>query len=206
MKTGIKPLTEKKNGFKAVIGSSAGFTLVELLIALIVSLILAAAALPAAYNYIQSTETLKTIKEMKAIAQAENLFYSSNTIPLSCTVTVSGTNYDETELYHIYTTNFPDLANSGSLAPDAKGVNYFGQNYYLQPAYSNITVNSNNYCVRQAGILVYTFIPLPYAGVIKSVPGTFDIGVSGNMEEIGYYAIPNKGNEPEQDYILKYNW
>jgi hypothetical protein len=91
------------------------------------------------------------------------------------------------------------------LAPEAADVNYFGQNYYLQPAYSNITVNSNNYCVRQAGILVYTFIPLSDAGVIKSVSGAFDIGESGNWEEVGYYAIP-KENNPQQDVALKYNW
>ena len=197
MKTGIKPLTEKEK--------RSGFTLFELLITLIVSLILAAAALPAAYNYIQQTEAVKTIKEMKAIANAENLFYSSNTTPLSCTVTVGGTNYPETELYHIYTTNFPDLVNSGSLAPGANDVNYFGQNYYLRPAYSGITVNQNNYCIRQAGILVYTFIPLSEAETVSSVSGAFDMGISGDMEEVGYYAIP-KESYPEQDATLKYNW
>ena len=205
MKTGIKPLTEKENRFKAVIKSPAGFTLFELLITLVVSLILTAAVLPAAYNYIRQTEAVKTIKEMKSIADAENLFYESNTQPLGCTVTVGGSNYPETELYHIYTANFPDLVNSGSLAPGANDVNYFGQNYYLQPAYSSITVNQNNYCVRQAGILVYTFIPLSEAGTVNIVSGAFDMGVSGNMEEVGYYAIP-KENDPEQDATLKYNW
>lgn len=183
----------------------SGFTLAELIITLVVSAALTAMAIPAAYNYIQSTEAVKTVKEMKSIAQAENLFYESNTQALPCTVTVGGTNYNETELYHIYTADFTDLVNSGSLAQGAGDVNYFGQDYYLQPAYSSISINSNNYCVRQAGILVYTFIPLEFKGVVNTVSGAFEMGVSGNMEEIGYYAIPKEGN-PEQDAVLKYNW
>ena len=205
MKTDIKPLTNKKDGFKSPISGRDGFTLAELVITLAVSAVLAAMALPTAYNYIQSTEAVKTVKEMKAIAQAENLFYESNTQALPCTVTVGGTNYDETELYHIYTANFPDLVNSGSLAAAASDANYFGQDYYLQPAYSGIIINSNNYCVRQAGILVYTFIPLEFKGAVSGISGAFDMGVSGNMEEIGYYAIPAENN-PELDATLKYNW
>ena len=205
MKTGIKPLTERKDGLKSYIGRQGGFTLMELIITLALSAVLAAMTLPSAYNYIQSQEAIKTVSEMKNIASAENLFYSSNTTPLFCTVTVGGTNYNETELYHIYTANFSDLVNSGSLAPDASGVNYFGQSYYLQPAYSGITQNSNNYCVRSAGILVYTLIPIEFKGAVSGVSGAFDMGASGNMEEIGYYAIP-KENEPEEDATLKYNW
>lgn len=205
MKTGRKPLTDKKDGLKPYIGSSAGFTLLEILIVIAIGLILSAATLPVAYNYIRQSEAIKTVKEMKAIAQAENLFYESNTQALPCTVTVGGTNYNETELYHIYTVNFSDLVNSGSLAAAAKGTNYFGQDYYLEPAYSGITINSNNYCVRQAGILVYTFIPLEFKGAVSGVSGAFDMGVSGNMEEIGYYAIPEENN-PGQDAVLKYNW
>ena len=205
MKTDIKPLTDKKDGLKPLIKGRDGFTLAELVITLVVSAILSAMAIPAAYNYIRQAEAVKTVKEMKAIAQAENLFYESNTQALPCTVTVGGTNYNETELYHIYTVSFSDLVNSGSLAAAAKGTNYFGQEYYLEPAYSNITINSNNYCVRQAGILVYTFIPLEFRGAVSGVSGAFDMGVSGNMEEIGYYAIPEENN-PGQDAVLKYNW
>jgi hypothetical protein len=161
--------------------------------------------IPYAYNYIQQTEAVKTITEMKSIADAENLFYESNTQQLSCTVTVGGSNYPETELYHIYTANFSDLINSGSLAPDADDSNYFGRDYYLQPAYSSITVNLNNYCVRQAGVLVYTYIPVQFSGAVKQVSGAFVIGASGNWEEVGYYAIPQEFN-PEQDAVLKYNW
>jgi hypothetical protein len=133
------------------------------------------------------------------------LFYQSNTTPLSCTVSVGGTNYPEDELYHIYTANFSDLINSGTLAKDVSGVNYFGQDFYFRPVYSNIIVNSNNYCVRSAGILVYTYIPIQYAGAVKSVSGAFDLGTSGNMEEVGYYDIPVESN-PEMDATLKYNW
>ncbi|MCL4497289.1 MAG: prepilin-type N-terminal cleavage/methylation domain-containing protein [Deltaproteobacteria bacterium] len=201
MQSGIKLLRTKIKGLKR----KDGFTLAELIITLVVSAILSAMAIPAAYNYIQTTEAVKTVKEMKSLAQAENLFYESNTQALPCTVTVGGTNYSETELYHIYTANFSDLVNSGSLAAAAKGTNYFGQDYYLQPAYSAITVNSNNYCVRQAGILVYTFIPLEFKGAVSGISGAFDMGVSGNMEEIGYYAIPQEENS-EQDAVLKYNW
>ncbi len=199
---GIKPLTTKNKGS---LGRISGFTLIELIITLVVSAALTAMAIPSAYNYIRQAEAVKTVKEMKSIAQAENLFYESDTQPLSCTVTVGGTNYNETELYHVYTDNFSDLVNSGSLAIGASDTNYFGQEYYLEPAYSSITVNSNNYCVRQAGILVYTFIPLEFKGAVHTVPGAFDIGISGNMEEIGYYAIPQEDN-PEQDAVLKYNW
>ena len=202
MTLSIKPLTTKNKGS---LGRIDGFTLAELIITLAVSAVLAAMAIPAAYNYIRQTEAVKTVKEMKAIAQSENLFYESNTQALPCTVTVGGTNYNETELYHIYTANFSDLVNSGSLAAAAKGTNYFGQDYYLEPAYSSITVNSNNYCVRQAGILVYTFIPLEFKGAVNNISGAFDMGVSGNMEEIGYYAIPEENN-PEIDATLKYNW
>ncbi len=202
MTLSIKPLTTKNKGS---LGRISGFTLAELIITLAVSATLTAMAIPAAYNYIRQAEAVKTIKEMKAIAQAENLFYESNTQPLSCTVTVGGTNYNETELYHIYTANFPDLVNSGSLAAAASDTNYFGQEYYLEPAYSSITVNSNNYCVRQAGILVYTFIPLKFKSAVSGVSGAFDMGVSGNMEEIGYYAIPEENNS-EEDATLKYNW
>ena len=203
MKIGIKPLTNKKAGLK--IGRRDGFTLVELIITIVVSLVLTAIALPTAYNYIQQTGAVKTVKEMKSIAQAENLYYESNTQSLSCTVTVGGSNYPETESYHIYTANFSDLVNFGSLAPDAGGVNYFGQAYILQPAYSGITVNPNNYCVRQAGILVHTLIPPEFKGAVTQVPGAFDMGVSGNWEEVGYYAIAQENN-PEQDAALKYNW
>ena len=205
MKIGIKPLTERKDGLKSVIGRRNGFTLMELVITLAVSLVLTALALPSAYNYIQSQEAIKTVSEMKNIASAENLFYESNTQQLNCTVTVGGSNYPETELYHIYTANFSDLVNSGSLAQGASGVNYFGQNYYLQPAYTSITQNSNNYCVRQAGILVFTLIPIEFKGAVSGVSGAFDIGASGNMEEIGYYAIPQENN-PEEDATFKYNW
>jgi prepilin-type N-terminal cleavage/methylation domain-containing protein len=205
MKTDSLPLTDKKDGLKSHIRRRDGFTLAELVITLVVSAVLAAMVIPAAYNYIQSTEAVKTVKEMKAIAQAENLFYESNTQALPCTVTAYGTNYNETELYHIYTTNFSDLINSGSLAAGAKGTNYFGQDYYLEPEYSSITVNSNNYCVRQAGIEVTTYIPVQFAGAVKHVPGAFDIGVSGNYEEVGYYAIAQE-NSSEQDAVLKYNW
>ena len=202
MNSGIKPLRVKNKGF---LPSVEGFTLVELIITIVISLALAAMAIPAAYNYIQSTEAVKTVKEMKAIAQAEELFYQSNTTPLGCTVNVSGTNYNETELYHIYTPNFSDLINAGVLAAASSGENYFGQEYYLQPAYSNISVNSNNYCVRSSGILVYTYIPVEFKGVVSGVSGAFDMSSSGNWEEIGYYAI-SKENYPEQDAVLKYNW
>ena len=201
MQPNIKLLRTKIKGLKR----KDGFTLMELIIVLAVSAILSAMAIPYAYNYIQQTEAVKVVKEMKAIALAENLFYESNAQPLGCTVTVGGSNYPETELYHIYTANFSDLINSGNLAPGANDVNYFGQNYYLQPAYSGITVNLNNYCVRQAGILVYTFIPLEFKGAVSGVSGAFDVGASGNMEEIGYYAIPRENN-PEQDAVIKYNW
>ena len=205
MKTDIKPLIDKKVGLKSRINGRDGFTLAELIITLAVSAVLAAMAIPAVYNYIQSTEAVKTVKEMKAIAQAENLFYENNTQALQCTVSVGGTNYNETELYHIYTANFADIVNSGSLAAGASDVNYFGQDYYLQPAYSSITVNSNNYCVRSSGILVYTYIPVEFAGAVKQVPGAFDIGTSGNWEEVGYYSIPLENNQ-ELDATLKYNW
>ena len=198
----IKLFTTKNKGS---LRRRDGFTLIELIITLAVSAVLAAMTLPSAYNYIQSQEAIKTVKEMKAIASAENLFYESNTQQLSCTVTVGGSNYPETELYHIYTANFSDLVNSGSLAQGASGVNYFGQDYYLKPAYSGITQNSNNYCVRQAGILVYTLIPIEFKGAVSGVSGAFDMGASGNMEEIGYYAIP-KENNPEEDATFKYNW
>ena len=201
MQPNIKLLRTKIKGLKR----KEGFTLIELIIVLAVSAILSAMAIPAAYNYIQSNEAIKTVKEMKEVALAENLFYASNTQALQCTVSVGGTNYNETELYHIYTSNFSDLVNSGSLAPGAGGVNYFGQNYYLQPAYSSINQNSNNYCVRQAGILVYTLIPIEFKGAVSGVSGAFDMGASGNMEEIGYYTIP-KENNPEEDAIFKYNW
>lgn len=185
--------------------NKSGFTLIEILVALVISIILSASTLIVYYNYIQSTEAIKTIKEMKSIADAENLFYESNTTPISCTVTVGGTNYPETELYHIYTSNFSDLINSGDLASDVKDVNYFSQSYYLQPTYSAITVNKNNYCVRESSILVYTYIPVSESDVVKTVPGAFDISVSGNMEEVGYYSI-TKENDSEQDATLKYNW
>ena len=199
----IKPLTSKKRGFP---GSNSGFTLIELIITLTVSLILTAMVIPYAYNYIQRTQALKTVKEMKAIANAENLFYANNTQSLNCTVTVSGTNYNETELYHIYTSNFQDLINSGSLANDASDINYFGYAYGLNPDYSPITVNPNNYCVRQAGIEITTYIPAEFAGIVKDVPGAFDIGINGNTEEVGYYMIPRGPDEPEQAAMLKYNW
>ena len=202
MRIGIKPLTIKNKG--SLLGVE-GFTLAELIITIVISLILAAMAIPTAYNYIQFNEAIKTVKEMKAIAQAEELFYQSNTTPIGCTVTVGGTKYNETELYHIYTANFSDLVNSGVLAPSASGENYFGQGYYLQPAYSNISVNSNNYCIRSAGILVYTYIPIQYAGAVKSVFGAFDMSATGNWEEIAYYAVPAENNS-EQDFVLKYNW
>lgn len=202
MTLGIKPLTIKNKGY--LLGVE-GFTLAELIITIVISLILAAMAIPTTYNYIQFNEAIKTVKEMKSIGQSENLFYQSNTTPLPCTVTVGGTNYNETELYHIYTANFSDLVNSGVLAPSASGENYFGQDYYLRPAYSNISVNSNNYCIRSAGILVYTYIPIRYAGTVKSVSGAFDMSATGNWEEIGYYAVPAENN-PEQDAVLKYNW
>ncbi|MDA8299755.1 MAG: prepilin-type N-terminal cleavage/methylation domain-containing protein [Deltaproteobacteria bacterium] len=201
MQPNIKLLRIKIKGLKR----KDGFTLIELIIVLAVSAILSAMVIPYAYNYTQQTEAVKTVKEMKSIADAENLFYESNTQPLACTVTVGGSNYNETELYHIYTANFSDLINSGSLAPGAGDVNYFGQNYYLQPAYSSITVNLNNYCVRQAGVLVYTYIPVEFAGAVKQIPGAFNVGVSGNWEEVGYYAIPRENN-PERDAVLKYNW
>ncbi|MDA8273576.1 MAG: prepilin-type N-terminal cleavage/methylation domain-containing protein [Deltaproteobacteria bacterium] len=201
MQPNIKPLRTKIKG----LNRKDGFTLIELIIVISVSAALAAMTIPYMYNYIQQTEAVKTIKEMKSIADAENLFYESNTQALSCTVTVGGTNYKETELYHIYTANFGDLINSGSLAPGASDMNYFGQNYYLRPVYTAITVNSNNYCVRQAGIEVTTYIPVEFAGAIKQVLGAVGIGVSGNWEEVGYYAIPQENN-PEQDAVLKYNW
>ena len=202
MRIGIKPLTIKNKG--SLLGVE-GFTLAELIITIVISLILAAMAIPTAYNYIQFNEAIKTVKEMKAIAQAEELFYQSNTTPIGCTVTVGGTNYNETELYHIYTANFSDLVNSGVLAPSASGENYFGQDYYLEPVYSNISVNSNNYCVRESGILVYTYIPIQYKGAVGLIAGAFDAGVNGNMEEIAYYAVPAENNS-EQDFVLKYNW
>ena len=205
MKTGKKPLIDKKDGLKSPISGRDGFTLAELIITLVVSAILSAMTIPAAYNYIRQAEAVKTVKEMKAIAQAENLFYESNTQALPCTVTVGGTNYNETELYHIYTVNFSDLVNSGSLAAAAKGTNYFGQDYYLEPVYSNISVNLNNYCVRESGILVYTYIPVQYKGAVSLIPGAFDIGISGNMEEIGYYMTSKESNS-EKDITLKYNW
>lgn len=198
----IKPLRIKNKGSLLEID---GFTLIELLIALVVSAILTAVAVPVVSNYINSQQALKTVKELKSIAKAENLFYASNTQALPCTVNVDGTNYNETELYHIYTANFSNLINSGYLSPDASGENYFGQEFYLRPAYSSISVNSNNYCVRSAGILVYTYIPVKFKGAISSVSGAFDIAANGNMEEIGYYAI-SRENNTEQDATLKYNW
>ena len=201
MQPNIKLLRTKIKGLKR----KDGFTLMELIIVLAVSAVLSAMVIPYAYNYIQQTEAVKTITEMKSIADAENLFYESNTQALGCTVTVGGTNYNETELYHIYTANFPDLINSGSLANSASDMNYFGQAYYLEPAYSAITANPNNYCVRQAGVLVYTFIPFRFAGSVSVVPGAFVIGASGNWEEVGYYTIPQEDNS-EQDDVLKYNW
>ena len=185
--------------------NNKGFTLIELIIALVISGILTAIAMPVYSNYIQSQKAIKTVKEMRSIARAENLYYQSNTVPMTCTVTVGGTNYPETENYHIYTSNFSDLTNTGMLGVLSGGVNPFGQDYYLEPVYSNISVNSNNYCVRESGILVYTYIPIQYKGAVSLIAGAFDIGVSGNMEEIGYYAIPQENNS-EQDAVLKYNW
>ena len=182
-----------------------GFTLIELIIAIVISGILTAISIPIAYNYIQSQKAIKTVKEMKSIAQAENLYYQSNTVPMTCSVTVSGTNYNETENYHIYTSSFSNLTNMGMLGVLSSGVNPFGQDYYLEPVYSNISVNSNNYCVRESGILVYTYIPIQYKGAVALIAGAFDAGVNGNMEEIAYYAVPAENNS-EQDFVLKYNW
>ena len=192
----------KNKGFLKRLG---GFTLIELIITLALSAVLSAMAIPAAYNYIEWSQAVKTVKEMKAIAAAENLFYQSNTTPLGCTITIFETNYNETELYHIYTPNFSDLVNAGALGNTASDINYFGQNYYLQPVYGGITVNLNNYCVRSAGILVYTYIPVQFKGAVSGVSGAFVLGASGNMEEIGYYMIPEENN-PERDVTLKYNW
>ena len=185
--------------------NNKGFTLIELIIALVISGILTAISIPIAYNYIQSQKAIKTVKEMRSIARAENLYYQSNTVPMTCTVTVGGTNYPETENYHIYTSNFSDLTNTGMLGVLSGGVNPFGRDYYLEPVYSNISVNSNNYCVRESGILVYTYIPIQYKGAVGLIAGAFDAGVNGNMEEIAYYAVPAENNS-EQDFVLKYNW
>ena len=182
-----------------------GFTLVELIIAIVISGILAAISIPALSNYIELQHAIKTVKEMKSIAQAENLYYENNTVPMSCTVTVSGTNYNETENYHIYTSNFTDLTSNGMLGTLSSDVNYFGQPYTLEPVYYNITVNPNNYCIRESGILVYTYIPVQYKGAVSTIPGAFDMGASGHFEEVGYYATP-KENNPEEDTTLKYNW
>jgi prepilin-type N-terminal cleavage/methylation domain-containing protein len=183
-----------------------GFTLIELIIALVISGILTAMSIPIAYNYIQSQKAIKTVREMKSIAQAENLYYQSNTVPMTCSVTVSGTNYNETENYHIYTSSFSNLTNMGMFGVLSSGVNPFGQDYYLEPVYSNISVNSNNYCVRESGILVYTYIPIQYKGAVSLIAGAFDMGANGsNMEEVGYYLTPNENNS-EQDFVLKYNW
>ncbi|MHB1547002.1 MAG: type II secretion system protein [bacterium] len=184
---------------------SNGFTLVEVIIAIAVSAIFAALIIPPAINYINTHEALKTVQELKEIASAEQMFYEDNTTPLSCTVTVSGTNYPETELYHIYTSNFSDLINSGVLENTDSDVNYFGQAYVLSPEYSPITQNLNNYCIRQAGIEVTTYIPVQYVGAVKTVPGAFEIAQSGSMAEIGYYNIALETN-PEEHANLKYNW
>lgn len=183
----------------------SGFTLIELLITIVISGILTAIAIPVYYNYAQSQKALKTVKEMRNIARAENLYYENNVVPMTCTVTVSGTNYNETENYHIYTSNFSDLTANGMLGVLSGGVNAFGQAYYLEPVYSSISVNSNNYCVRESGILVYTYIPIQYKGSVGLIPGAFDMGVNGNMEEVGYYLTP-KENNPEGNFVLKYNW
>ncbi len=202
MRIGIKLLTIKNKGSLSRI---EGFTLVELIITIVISLVLVAMALPAVSNYIKTTEALKTVKEMRSIAQAENLYYENNTVPMTCTVTVSGTNYNETENYHIYTSNFSDLTANGMLGVLSGDVNAFGQAYYLEPVYSNISANSNNYCVRESGILVYTYIPIQYKGSVGLIPGAFDMGANGNMEEVGYYLTP-KENNPEGNFVLKYNW
>ncbi len=182
-----------------------GFTLIELLISIIISGIIAAIAMPIVANYINSQKAIKVVKEMRSIAKAENLYYENNSVPMSCTVTVSGTNYNETENYHIYTSNFSDLTSGGMLGVLSEDVNAFGQAYYLEPVYSAISVNSNNYCIRESGILVYTYIPVQYKGSVGLIPGAFDMGVNGNMEEVGYYLTP-KENNPEGNFVLKYNW
>jgi prepilin-type N-terminal cleavage/methylation domain-containing protein len=181
-----------------------GFTLIELLLAIVVSGILTAITIPALSNYINSQHAIKTVKELRSIAKAENLYYENNSVPMSCTVTVSGTNYNETENYHVYTSAFSNLTN-GMLGTLSSDVNYFGQDYYLEPVYSNIIVNSNNYCIRESGILVYTYIPIQYKGAVSLIPGAFDMGINGNLEEVGYYLTP-KENNPEEDITLKYNW
>jgi prepilin-type N-terminal cleavage/methylation domain-containing protein len=188
-----------------------GFTLIELLISIVISGIIAAIALPVISNYIKAQQAIKTVKEMKYIAKAENLYYENNTAALQCTI--NGTAYNE--IFHVYTSNFSDLTSNRILGDLSSDINYFGQAYNLRPYYegqaqgvpadTDLTLNPNNYCVMEPGILVTTEIPIKYKGAVSLVPGTFALGANGNMEEVGYYSVPKEQN-PEEDITLKYNW
>lgn len=197
MRDNIKLLTN--------IAERGGFTLVEIIIIMVITSVMASAALSIADGYIQSEHAIATIKQMKTIAKAENLYYEGNTTPYTCTVNVGGTNYSSPENFHIYTNSFSNLAGGGYLGSTTSDVNYFGQAYSLIPQYSAVAVNSNNFCVRESGIEVMTYIPVSFKGAVNTVSGAFDIGQSGSMEEIGYYSVPEENN-PEMDATLKYNW
>ena len=202
MKYNIKSLRDKKLFRKTLLLHPNGFTLIEILIVITVSAILSALLIPTAINFINTHEAVKTVQELKEIASAEQLFYENNTtalpVPTSC-------NESGSQLFHIYTSKFSDLVNSGTLEATDSDINYFSQAYVLAPKYSPIAQNLNNYCIRQSGIEVTTYIPVQYAGAVKTVPGAFEISQSGNMEEVGYYGIPLETN-PEIDATLKYNW
>jgi prepilin-type N-terminal cleavage/methylation domain-containing protein len=184
--------------------NNRGFTLIDLVISMAITAVIAAAAIPYTSFYINYEHAEQIIQTMKNIAGAENYYYLQNVEQISCSVNVGGTAYPISESFHIYTNNFQDLINNGALGK-VSNINYFGQVYSLTPYYSNIVQNYNNFCVRNAALLVSTYIPYNYKGVISQMPGAFDMRVSGNMEEIGYYII-NKTGDPELDAALKYNW
>ncbi|MHB1664539.1 MAG: prepilin-type N-terminal cleavage/methylation domain-containing protein [bacterium] len=184
--------------------NNKGFTLINLIIGMVIAAVIAAAAIPYISFYINYEHARAVVQTMKNIAEAENYYYLQNVEQISCSVNIGGTAYPVLESFHIYTNNFQDLINNGELE-EVSDVNYFGQLYSLTPYYSNIVQNSNNFCVRNAGLLVSTYIPYNYKGVISQMPGAFAVGVSGNMEEIGYY-ITNKTGNTELDAALKYNW
>lgn len=181
-----------------------GFSLIEVILSLIITTIIIAGALDLIDYYIGSNNAIQTVKAMKQIGKAENLYYYNSDDYNVEAPNCNTANNPGNEVVHDYTSNFSDLI--GYLGSNASNDNYFNQPYTLAPIGISMTLNSNNYCVESTGILISTYIPLEYKNAVYSLPGAFDVGTNGNMEEVGYYTIPTQDSSTENNATLKYNW